>query len=180
MFNLFQNLMSCGADFSPCRTWRYSLWRKFESFDESTQNRMLMFIGLNPSTADETEDDPTVRRCIRFAKDWGYNGLYMLNAYGYRATNPHDMKRIIKEHGSAAAVGEGNNAALTQKGVCSDMIIAAWGNHCELGREREICELIARPIYCLGKTKSGRPKHPIYLRADTKPELFYFPSAGEK
>lgn len=76
------------AKLSDCRTYRYELWR---TWDESKP--YAMFIGLNPSTADETEDDPTIRRCINFAKTWGYGGLCMTNLFAYRATQPEDMKR---------------------------------------------------------------------------------------
>lgn len=68
---------SKGAEFSECRKYRYVLWRRW---DWKGYGNQVMFIGLNPSTADETEDDPTIRRCIRFAKDWGYSGLLMMNA----------------------------------------------------------------------------------------------------
>ena len=79
--------MEKGARFSESRTHRYALWRIWEKGAP-----MVMFVGLNPSTADETQDDPTIRRCIDFAKRWGYGGLYMLNIFAFRATNPKDMK----------------------------------------------------------------------------------------
>lgn len=153
-----------GADFSPCRRYRYALWRRWGWNGYAQQ---CMFIGLNPSTADETEDDPTVRRCIRFAKDWGFSGMFMMNAYGFRATDPRVMKA------EPEPIGDGNNEALSYRATHVGLIIAAWGVHCTEDREREVCDVIGRPIHCLGRTKSGRPKHPLYLRADTKPELFW-------
>lgn len=153
-----------GAEFSECRTWRYVLWRRWDWKGYANQ---VMFIGLNPSTADEREDDPTIRRCIRFAKDWGYGGLLMMNAFAFRATDPKDMKAAIDP------IGPGNNEALAYRRTQVGLIVAAWGSHCTPEREKEVCEVIGRPIHCLGRTKDGRPKHPLYLRADTKPELFW-------
>jgi hypothetical protein len=155
-----------GAQFSECRTWRYGLWR---IWDWQGHANCVAFIGLNPSTADETLDDPTIRRCIGFAKRWGFGGCYMLNAYAFRATDPRVMKQ------AADPVGPGNDEALAYYRSRVGLIIAAWGVHCEPERERRVCEVIGQPIYCLGKTKDGRPKHPLYLRADTEREIFWSP-----
>lgn len=125
-----------------------------------------MFIGLNPSTADETVNDPTIRRCIRFAKDWGYDGIIMMNAYAFRATNPKDMLA------AADPVGPGNDEALAYRRPQVGLIIAAWGTHCSEEREARVRAVIGKTIYCLGRTKAGRPKHPLYLRADTTPEVW--------
>lgn len=157
-----------GAEFSPCRTHRYVLWRRWG--DVKSEN-LMMVIGLNPSTADETEDDPTIRRCIRFAKDWGYDGLIMMNAYGFRATDPRDMQA------ASDPIGPGNDEAFMRYRSQVSMIIAAWGVHCSLEREAQVCKNIDRQIHCLGKTKHGRPKHPLYIRADVKPELFWEPES---
>lgn len=73
--------------FSPCREYRYTLYREWAPGD-----KVVMFIGLNPSTADEVNNDPTVRRCINYAKQWGYTGMYMTNIFAYRATDPNVMK----------------------------------------------------------------------------------------
>jgi len=82
--------MKSHATFSPCRKYRYSLFRIWDE-DKS----LVLFIGLNPSTADEKEDDPTIRRCINFAKQWGwgYGGLIMGNLFSFRATQPSDLKQ---------------------------------------------------------------------------------------
>jgi len=158
--------MESGAEFSECRTYRYVLWRRWDWQGCANQ---VMFIGLNPSTANETEDDPTIRRCIRFARDWGYGGLLMMNAYAFRATNPKVMKA------AADPVGPGNDEAFGYRRSQVGMIVAAWGAHCPAERERAVCQAVGRTIHCLGKTKSGRPRHPLYLRADTKPEVFWTP-----
>ncbi len=166
MNKLFDDGASGGAEFSECRQYRYALWRQWNWQGYANQ---VMFIGLNPSTADETQDDPTIRRCIGFAKAWGYGGLVMMNAYAFRATNPSDMKR------AADPIGSGNDEALSYRATQVGLIVAAWGAHCNQQREEEVCGAIMRPIYCLGKTKAGRPRHPLYLRADTERQLFWAP-----
>lgn len=130
---------------------------------------MIAFVGLNPSTATEFKDDPTVRRCKNFAKEWGFDGMYMLNAYGFRATDPKDMKASMDPN------GPGNDKALAYRSSQVGLVIAAWGVHCPVEREQEICRLIGRTIHCLGRTKEGRPRHPLYLRSDCKPEVFWEP-----
>ena len=146
-----------GARFSECRTWRYSLWRIW-----SSDLPMMAFCGLNPSTADEQKNDPTVRRCINYAKAWGYGGLYMLNAYGYRATLPADMKRATDP------VGPDNNHWLAHYAKRSQLIVAAWGAHCSPERQAEVYRLLGGTVYCLGTTKAGNPRHPLYLRRSAK------------
>ena len=136
--------MECGAKFSACMAYRYTLWRRWGRQKHKNQ---VMFIGLNPSTADETKDDPTVRRCIRFSRDWGYSGLIMMNAYAFRATKPKVMKD------SQFPVGPDNDKWLRSLGRevirGGGVIIAAWGTHCVEERELQVCEIINRPIQCL-------------------------------
>ena len=129
-----------------------------------------LFVMLNPSTADETQDDPTIRRCIRFAKDWGYSAMCMTNIFAYRATDPLEMKK------QADPVGFDNTQHLVRIGSKADMVIAAWGTHGVFGNQdinvRAKFHTAGIPLYCLGVTKGGHPKHPLYLRADTKPVKF--------
>ena len=153
------------ARLSGCRNYRYALWRHWNEI--GSKRRFVAFIGLNPSTADEETDDPTIRRCIGFAKSWGFNGIYMLNAFAFRATKPVDMKKADDP------VGPENEYALKFYTRRVDQIIAAWGAHCPEERERVVFETINKPIFCLGKTKAGRPRHPLYLRSDTKRELLW-------
>ena len=160
--NLFSGPLDSGAEFSPCRVWRYALWRVW-----APDEPYLAVIGLNPSTADEIQDDPTIRRCIGFAKRWGFGGYFMLNAFGYRATDPKVMKA------AADPVGPGNDEAIRRITGGAGQVVAAWGNHCPLDREQAVCRLIRQSVYCLGTTRSGRPKHPLYLPNETKPELFF-------
>jgi hypothetical protein len=168
---MFENLVEFhrGAEFSECRTYRYVLWRRWAWDGYANQ---VLFIGLNPSTADEIQDDPTVRRCIQFAKDWGYNGMLMMNAFAFRATNPKDMKT------APDPVGPGNDEALAYRRTQAGLVIAAWGAHCPDKREREVRQSVAKPIHCLGLTKHGKPKHPLYLKADTMPVPYWTPDGG--
>ncbi len=150
------------ATFSPCRTWRYSLLRRWAKGGD-----YAMFIGLNPSTADETQDDPTVRRCIRYAQDWGYNALYMTNIFAFRATDPRIMK------GASDPVGPDNDETLIRLAADSGIVVAAWGNHgTHQGRENVVrhFERFRRNLHVLKLTKAGHPCHPLYLKADLKPK----------
>lgn len=149
-----------GAEFSPCREYRYALWRWWEKAEP-----YAMFVGLNPSTADETEDDPTIRRCKRFAADWGYGGLVMTNLFAIRATDP----KVMLAHGEP--IGQENDDHLRDLGRHAGIVVAAWGAHGgHQDRDREVIRMIPC-MHHLGLTKIGKPKHPLYLRADTKPTL---------
>lgn len=156
-----------GADISKCGKYRYALWR---GWNIDAPCKQVVFVGLNPSTADAMNDDPTIRRCVGFAKSWGFNRLVMVNAFAFRATNPKDMKAAENP------IGDENEKTLKFWARRADSIIAAWGGNCDEARELEVCQTIGQPIWCLGKTKAGRPKHPLYLKADTERELFWTPS----
>jgi hypothetical protein len=156
--------MKQGADFSPCRVWRYSLWRIWEE-----SKPVVSFIGLNPSTADEVKNDPTVKRCINYAHAWGYGGMYMLNIFGYRATDPKDMKAVRDP------VGPEFMDYFLHYVDCSQLIVAAWGTHgAYRNRGNQIIETVTKraPLHCLRVTKNGFPNHPLYLGKDLQPILF--------
>ena len=162
-------LIEAGAQFSACRTWRYSLWRRW-----SAGHRMVAFIGLNPSTADETADDPTIRRCIRFARDWGFDGLVMLNIFAFRATDPKVMRQ------ARSPVGPDNNWWLLMETADCEQVIAAWGTHgAFLDRGRRVRELLDGELYCLGTTRAGQPRHPLYLPASSERQLWEEPQVRE-
>ena len=161
------------AEYSPCERYRYTLTRAMDPdlIDASTPatranaGRTIAFIGLNPSTATEFKDDPTVRRCVGFAAREGFGRLVMLNAFAYRATDPKDMKAQIDP------VGAGNDEAIVSVvgRVAGEAALAvfAWGTHgTHMGRHQQMLELVG-PRHCLGVTKAGLPKHPLYLRADS-------------
>lgn len=156
--------LDAGALFSPCRRWRYILWRRWDR-----ELPACAFIGLNPSTADERYNDPTIRRCIRFAMDWGYGSLLMLNIFAFRATDPKDMKAEGQN-----AIGPLNNEYLRMACREADMPIAAWGIHgAFLDRGNHVRELVHPAVLrCLGVTKDGSPRHPLYLRRDTRPIMW--------
>src|SRR5690349_7864679 len=105
--------------FSPCRTWRYELWVRWLS---ARPREYCMFIGLNPSTADEYQLDPTLRKCVGFAKRWGDGAMVMTNLFAYRATLPEDMKKAHID-----PVGPDNDATLIRLARGAKIVVAAWG-----------------------------------------------------
>ncbi len=156
-------MMDRSATFSSCRKYRYSLWRNWGGIFASGY---AMFIGLNPSTADETKDDPTVRRCIGYAMDWGYAGLCMMNLFAFRAILPNVMKA------AEDPVGPDNERALIDMAEHSGVIVAAWGIHgSHLGQDNKIWNIIPNLNY-LKLTKDGFPGHPLYLQKSLKPILW--------
>ncbi len=154
-----------GAIFSDDRVYRYSLWR-FWDRSKSGLNGAVVFVGLNPSTADETNDDPTVRRCINYSRDWGFGGLVMLNIFAYRSTDPKNLKQIEDP------IGPQNDLTIKNISSHAAVTVAAWGAHGDLlNRGFKVMSLLTRPHY-LALTKDGAPRHPLYLRKDLKPIPF--------
>jgi hypothetical protein len=148
---------------SPDRQYRYCLWREWDTMNPS----YAMFVGLNPSTADEFADDQTIRKCVRYAKDWNYGALCMVNLFAYRATNPAAMKA------QPAPVGVDNDRWLFELAKDAGVIVAAWGvDGTHLNREKEVMRLLAGKLCCLKKTKDGHPGHPLYLDKNLKPLAF--------
>ena len=120
---------------------------------------------LNPSTADSEQDDPTIRRCILFARDWGYGAILVGNLFALRATDPNDLQRHPEPWGI------GNTLHLRQMAIESDLVVAAWGANrmvSELHADSVMGNLDDRPIKCLGRTKNGAPRHPLYVAARTQ------------
>lgn len=116
-----------------------------------------MFVGLNPSTADETQDDPTIRRCIAYAKAWGFDALCMTNLFAYRATQPEDM--LAQED----PIGVDNDAHLVALAATAGVVVAAWGTHgVHLGRDASVRAALSN-LHFLKLTHSGQPGHPLYL-----------------
>ncbi len=150
--------VKCSAVFSLDRFHRYTLHRIWNA-----AAKPAMFIGLNPSTADEFKNDPTVTRCINFARDWGYGGLIMTNAFAYRSTDPKGLTKVRDP------VGPENDKYLKAMSEEAGIVVAAWGVHGTfMDRDEEIVALIPN-LYCLGTTKDGNPRHPLYLRKDLQP-----------
>lgn len=151
------------ATISECNKYRYDLLRVW---DETTP--YLMFIGLNPSTADHEQDDPTIKRCIGFAESLNFGGICMCNLFAFRATKPSDMMS------SSSPIGIDNDSYVKLHAEKAGMVIAAWGNAGDyLNRDKEVLALLSKvDVFALEINKSGQPKHPLYISNDTKPELY--------
>jgi hypothetical protein len=148
------------AQFSGCRTWRYVLRRVW-----NPDRAPVAFIGLNPSTADESLDDPTIRRCVGFAKSWGFGGLVMLNLFAFRSTDPQVLREV------ADPIGPHNDGWIESETRRRE-VICCWGVHGTL-KDRDSAVLkTLRGAKCLGTTKDGHPRHPLYLSKDTYREGF--------
>lgn len=151
------------ATFSDDRRYRYTLSRIWKPGKPYTN-----FVGLNPSTADANFDDPTIRRCIRFAGDWGCGGMVMTNLFAFRATDPFEMKAAREPVG-----GADNDEWIARIARDAGIVVAAWGVHgTHLGRAQEVLQMVDAAWHVLGLTKKGFPKHPLYLPSITKPVLW--------
>ena len=155
---------------SDCGKYRYWLKRTIPAYEV----KPIVFIMLNPSTADGETDDPTIRRCIDFATRWGGSELIVVNLFAYRATDPS----VLKEDATIDPVGELNDNAialavdyaLSSNGI----VVAAWGEHGKFMDRAEtvLGQLGNLPVYCLKKNKSGSPAHPLYQKRDTVLEIY--------
>jgi hypothetical protein len=150
--------LESAAEISRDGVYRYSLSRRL-----STGSRTVLFVGLNPSTADATQDDPTIRRCADFARRWGYHCLVMGNLYAHRATNPRELLTVRDP------VGPRNEEALKSMMRKAEVIVAAWGKHRLNEEAHQLAAWILPQSHtrCLGRNQDGSPKHPLYLRRDT-------------
>lgn len=154
------------ATFSPDRAYRYALTRCW-----NTDRPMAAFVMLNPSTADAFKVDPTIRRCVSFACNWGAGGVLVVNLFAVRSTDP----RALYSH--PHPIGPDNDTVIAWHLSAMDEVvtpvIAAWGVHGAFGgRGRDVAGLLAArgvPLSCLGTTKDGHPKHPLYLPASATP-----------
>jgi hypothetical protein len=163
-----------GAEFSPCRRYRYRLWRAWDAALPT-----CAFIGLNPSTADETRDDPTIRKCIGFARAWGFGRCEVVNLFGWRSTEPGGLLRSRRAC-CAAGPALDNDRAMAVVMARAPRLVLAWGSHARIRRileprERQVCRNVAAlaralcalghaiEIGCLGANADGSPRHPLYL-----------------
>jgi hypothetical protein len=153
--------------FSADRIYRYSLLHDMREPLLPESLRLIAWIGLNPSTADEQKLDPTLRRVRAFTAGFGGNAFVMLNLFGYRATLPRDM--LAQQD----PVGLDNDAAILAETDGALMIICAWGNDGgHLERDQQVIKMLrraGRPLWALRLTGTGAPNHPLYLPADTRP-----------
>ena len=149
--------MKKSAIISECQNYRYSLER---IWDETKP--IIGFIGLNPSTADDVEDDSTIHKCIKFAELWGAGGICMTNLFAYRATNPADM--MDQEN----PVGSENDSYLAALPGKTSKIVACWGNNgVHNDRANRIKDLLKGDLFCLAINKTGEPIHPLYVKGTT-------------
>lgn len=148
-----------GALFSKCRAYRYLLWRKWGS----RLDGIMVFIMVNPSTADALQDDPTIRRCIGVAKREGCGELRVLNLFAYRSTDPAVLHHV------SDPVGPENNAFISGQKNYGTRLVLAWGAGRDQGRVKDVLSLVQghpHGLWCLGTTRDGSPCHPLYLAAN--------------
>lgn len=155
------------AVISDDQRYRYTLYREWDDdlWEIFGERRVLNFVMLNPSTADATKEDPTIRKCIGFAKLLGYNAIRVVNLFAWRATDPHDLRDAHKNN--YEVIGPSNNSYIQELPPDED-VVAAWGSTFKnetflVRRVREVRELLNRKLYCLRKTPEGRPWHPLYV-----------------
>ena len=146
-------------------SYRFTLWRHVNLLS----NRVVLIVMLNPSTADETQDDPTIRRCIDFARRWNCGRLAVGNLWPIRATNPNDAKAWIKD-ASPFAIDD-NYRRVFEMASLAGLVVAAWGNHgAHAGAGAVMLKHLQRAghtVHHLGLTREGQPRHPLYVPKDT-------------
>jgi hypothetical protein len=156
------DFVEAAAGISECGQYRYWLTRVWDK-----SKPVVAWIMLNPSTADALVDDPTIRRCMGFARAWGAGGIYVANLFAFRASNPCDLWK------ASDPVGPNNNPPIYAH-THGMRIVAAWGCQNGIGaRVREVLKFLdGRQLECLGVTKDGHPRHPLYMAANTLPIPF--------
>ncbi len=155
-----------GALFSGDNKFRYSLWRIWERTGD-----YLLFIGLNPSTANGMKDDPTIRRLINFAKSWGFGGLFCGNLFSLVSANP--AKLLYEE--AVELQGGPNDKAIKRMREWTTLVLVGWGTwgiHAS-SRSRAVLDLVGEYVFCLRVTRKGEPNHPLYMPADSKLMRYY-------
>ena len=157
------------ALFSPCRRYRYALEREVAPptlFSTARDPAFAVFIGLNPSTADETVDDPTIRKCKAFTLRWGHTHLRMLNMYAWRSTDPDWLWKTDDP------VGPENDKHLLAGTEGARIVICAWGKNAKPERERAVVRVLqgaGRRLFALARNDDLTPSHPLYLPATSQP-----------
>jgi hypothetical protein len=147
-----------GARFDITGKYRYSLWREWRP-----GGKQVAFILLNPNRADAVRDDPTIRRCIGFARSWGCGSVEVVNLFAFRTGDPLHLRNTPEPVGSA------NDRYLLRAARRAWKVVAGWGNHGGLrDRDRQVLRLLENRIglYCLGITRKRQPRHPLYARGD--------------
>lgn len=165
--------MNTGATISDCGRYRYQLWREFDRAGDDLfaapepGSMPVMFVMLNPSTADAATDDPTIRRCVGYARRWGASGIKVRNLFALRATDP---KELYTTHDP---VGPENDFHILAGCRDATHVVCAWGAHGSLhGRDKHVAAMLrdaGATLYHLGLTTKGQPRHPLYLPGDLQP-----------
>lgn len=159
--------MKLGATFSPDRRYRWSLYRIWQP-----RAPLVCYVLLNPSTADETRNDPTVARCQVRALNAGYGGLLVVNIFAWRSTNPAELYQV------ADPVGVANDRAILTAVRKSELVVCGWGKHgALLDRGKKVVELIrstGRVPHALRINSDGSPEHPLYLSYELEPQPLTF------
>ena len=156
--------------FSPDRRYRYLWSASFGNLFGSMDR--VVFVMLNPSTADEEAYDPTIRRCLGFAEFWGFAGIQVVNLFALRSTDPKALKA------AEDPVGASNDRAILNTVMDAPMVVCAWGAHGNLHNRADHVRLILQPfmgvgtIKRFGLTKNGEPKHPLYLPGDAELQVY--------
>jgi hypothetical protein len=135
--------------------YRYHLWRRV-----SENERVATFIMLNPSTADACADDATIRKCLGFCRRWGCGELHVVNLFAFRATDPRELGKALDP------VGPGTGPAIRRAVADADLVVCAWGIHGGYLKQGEAVVSLIRPLckpMCLGVTRDGRPRHPLFV-----------------
>lgn len=161
-----------GADISPCGRYRYSLWRRWDSAKPD-----VLWVMLNPSTADADADDQTIRKCVKFARRWGFGGIRVCNLYPWRATDPSDLPRGPEVFGEMPAGHDRNAEALRQASAGAGLVVAAWGANVGPWSSQPTVVMAALLdatvlVHALTVTKGGHPGHPLYVPDATRPFLY--------
>lgn len=170
------NAVIASAVISDCEKYRYSLTRVWDD-----NKPRVLFIMLNPSTADAEKDDPTIRRCIGFAKDWGYGGIYVVNLFSRRSTNPKDLLT------APFVVGIENEKWFRRMSLLAHLVVCAWGNSAIVDKLQKRLDSCWKPLSWIDKSKplhylelsnDGTPKHPLYLPKTLKPVRYEVPNVS--
>jgi hypothetical protein len=152
------------AEISDCGKYRWWLQRRW------SDGPIVSFVMLNPSTADAEQDDPTIRKCIAFAKSWGFGMLDVRNLYPYRATDPKNLAKAVE---SGIDI-RGGDRGLRELTLCvgASLVIAAWGAYPCLSRQQEFLMALNKAVWCIGKNKDGSPVHPLYQASRKTPKPY--------
>lgn len=156
--------MKSGALLSANEVYRYWLWRHW-----GAGTRRVLFIMLNPSTADASRNDPTVNRCVSFAQSWGFDGLEIVNLYALRTAYPREL------HAARDPIGPANRVIVKWRIERASLIVAAWGSHGAQGSEIMKEWLAGREVHALRLSAKGQPWHPLYVPAKENLKIFQFP-----